>query len=476
MRIPTNESARQEPETTGDREALGGVVQQEKTEQQASEAAASCSASRPVESEPRPASGPQASSPKTRRGLLRKVLLAAGAALGAGALFKQTSGTAHADGIEGPTTFQTNDGRPAPLITAIVTPTENNPDESTGILCSGAVGLNAFTYGLTPPFFPAGGNPPVAVVATTDYGYGVYASASQSDPAIFGINDNSIGITGASSSGTAVYGQSSTGYGMHGASSAKVGVVGSSSNGTGVQGTSAIGIGVEGISNGSFPGVKGISQGGPGVEGIGNGTGTGVYGVSDTGSGVWGSSSTGVGVYASNPKGTAFLSYGSAKVVGNLQVTGSISKGGGSFLIDHPLDPENKELYHSFVESAEMKNIYDGVVVLDQRGEAVVSLPEWFGALNTDCRYQLTCLGGYAPVYIASEITKNQFTIAGGQAGLKVCWQITGVRQDRWAQQHRIPVEVEKPSEQRGLYHYPELYGQPVERGIHQVLIPINLP
>src|SRR5260370_52726 len=123
-----------------------------------------------------------------------------------------------------------------------------------------------------------------------------------------------------------------------------------------------------------------------------------------------------------------------------------------------------------------MKNIYDGVVVLDQRGEAVVSLPEWFGALNTDCRYQLTCLGGYAPVYIASEITKNQFTIAGGQAGLKVCWQITGVRQDRWAQQHRIPVEVEKPSEQRGLYHYPELYGQPVERGIHQRLIPINLP
>src|SRR5260370_29787551 len=179
---------------------------------------------------------------------------------------------------------------------------------------------------------------------------------------------------------------------MHGGSSAKVGVVGSRSNGTGVQGTSAIGIGVEGISNGSFPGVKGISQGGPGVEGIGNGTGTGVYGVSDTGSGVWGSSSTGVGVYASNPKGTAFLSYGSAKVVGNLQVTGSISKGGGSFLIDHPLDPENKELYHSFVESAEMKNIYDGVVVLEKgmvqfRSEKHTS--ELQSHLNLVCRLLL---------------------------------------------------------------------------------------
>jgi hypothetical protein len=149
-------------------------------------------------------------------------------------------------------------------------------------------------------------------------------------------------------------------------------------------------------------------------------------------------------------------------------VYGTLSKGGGSFLIDHPLDPANKSLYHSFVESPDMKNIYDGVVTLDANGRAVVTLPDWFGALNADFRYQLTCLGSSAPVYIVSEIENNQFTIAGGKTGLKVSWQATGIRQDPWAQKNRIPVEVDKPARQRGSYHYPEVYGQPKEKGIHQ--------
>jgi hypothetical protein len=51
---------------------------------------------------------------------------------------------------------------------------------------------------------------------------------------------------------------------------------------------------------------------------------------------------------------------------GNVSVSGSLSKGGGSFKIDHPLDPANKYLYHSFVESPDMKNIYDGVATLDE--------------------------------------------------------------------------------------------------------------
>jgi hypothetical protein len=44
------------------------------------------------------------------------------------------------------------------------------------------------------------------------------------------------------------------------------------------------------------------------------------------------------------------------------------------FRIDHPLDPANKYLNHSAVESPDMKNIYDGVVTLDADGEAVVEL------------------------------------------------------------------------------------------------------
>ena len=92
-----------------------------------------------------------------------------------------------------------------------------------------------------------------------------------------------------------------------------------------------------------------------------------------------------------------------------------------------------------------MKNIYDGVAVLDENGEATVTLPDWFEALNQDFRYQLTCIGGYAPVYVAGEISGNHFRIGGGRPALKVSWQVTGVRHDAYANEHRIPVEAEKP-------------------------------
>ena len=151
---------------------------------------------------------------------------------------------------------------------------------------------------------------------------------------------------------------------------------------------------------------------------------------------------------------------------GDVRVTGNLSKGGGSFKIDHPLDPTNKYLYHSFVESPDMMNIYNGNVVLGANGEAVVELPDWFGALNRDFRYQLTCIGGCAPVSIAAEISNNQFEIAGGKSGMKISWQVTGIRQDAWANAHRIQVEVEKPERERGYYIHPELYGAPEEKSI----------
>jgi len=139
---------------------------------------------------------------------------------------------------------------------------------------------------------------------------------------------------------------------------------------------------------------------------------------------------------------------------GNVTIVGTLSKGAGSFKIDHPLDPENKYLYHSFVESPDMMNIYNGNVILDERGEAVVLLPEWFEALNQEFRYQLTCLHGFAPVYIDEEISGNRFKIAGGKPGIKVSWQVTGIRHDAYASAHRIPVEEAKPAEERGTLLY----------------------
>ena len=186
------------------------------------------------------------------------------------------------------------------------------------------------------------------------------------------------------------------------------------------------------------------------VHGISHGSsGAGVAGINDA--------SGGIGVYGRQLISGSFA----GRFDGDVWVNGNLSKNGGSFKIDHPLDPSNKYLYHSFVESPDMKNIYDGVVTLDASGEAVVSMPEWFGALNRDFRYQLTCIGGFAPVYIAEEIANNQFKIGGGKLGMKVSWQVTGTRQDAWANAHRIPVEEVKPKDEHGTYLHPELFGAP---------------
>jgi hypothetical protein len=156
------------------------------------------------------------------------------------------------------------------------------------------------------------------------------------------------------------------------------------------------------------------------------------------------------------------------KFNGDVQVTGVLSKGGGSFKIDHPLDPENKYLSHSFVESPDMMNIYNGVVSLDNNGEAIVEMPEWFGALNRDFRYLLTAVGAPMPgLYIAEEMNNNRFKISGGMAGLRVSWQVTGIRQDAWANLNRIKVEEGKSEKERGYYLHPEAFGKDEERGVN---------
>ncbi len=150
----------------------------------------------------------------------------------------------------------------------------------------------------------------------------------------------------------------------------------------------------------------------------------------------------------------------------NLNVVGALSKGSGTFKIDHPLDPENRYLQHSFVESPEMLNIYRGRVELDAEGRAMVTLPEWFGALNRDYLYQLTAIGAPAPgLYVAREIEAGSFEIAGGQPGQPVSWQVTGNRADPYAEANRVEVESWKPQELRGSYLYPAAYGLPAERG-----------
>jgi hypothetical protein len=152
---------------------------------------------------------------------------------------------------------------------------------------------------------------------------------------------------------------------------------------------------------------------------------------------------------------------------GNVNIVGTLSKSAGAFTIDHPLDPQNRTLSHSFVESPDMMNVYNGNAILDAAGQAVVQLPDYFEALNQDFRYQLTPIGGFAPIYIAQEIENNRFQIAGGTAGLKVSWQVTGIRHDAYAEANRIVVEEDKPPGKRGTYLTPAAYGQPEEKGMY---------
>jgi hypothetical protein len=153
---------------------------------------------------------------------------------------------------------------------------------------------------------------------------------------------------------------------------------------------------------------------------------------------------------------------------GDVEVTGFLMKSGGGFKIDHPLDPGNRYLNHSFVESPDMKNVYDGIATLDERGEAVVELPNYLDAVNKDFRYQLTCVGGFAPVYVAEEISGNRFKIAGGEPGIKVSWLVTGIRKDPVAELNRIQVEVDKEPADLGRYLSPEAYGLGEEYGIYR--------
>jgi hypothetical protein len=113
-----------------------------------------------------------------------------------------------------------------------------------------------------------------------------------------------------------------------------------------------------------------------------------------------------------------------------------------------------------------MMNIYNGNVTTDGQGRAVVQLPEWFEALNRDFRYQLTVIGQFAQAIVASEMANHSFTIQTDKPNVKVSWQVTGIRQDAWANAHRIPVEELKPEKERGLYLHPELFGAPAENSI----------
>jgi len=133
---------------------------------------------------------------------------------------------------------------------------------------------------------------------------------------------------------------------------------------------------------------------------------------------------------------------GQTVTASNQTRVGALSKASGTFTIDHPLDPSGKILNHYFIEGPEMRNIYDGEATLDASGRAVVTLPDYFDALNRSPRIQLTGVGT-SDVYVAEEVGGNRFVI-GGKPGVKVYWQVTGERRDVSAEATRRMMPVEQ--------------------------------
>jgi hypothetical protein len=346
------------------------------------------------------------------------------------------------------------------------------------------------------------------------------ANEGNSGIAVEGNAPNGVGVLGAATlstgtaGGTGVQGTAQNGNGVLGTSVSAIGVVGSGGAG-GVQGNSGQGIGVSGSSTfGPAAGVFEITgrqssdpqNPNPALRVANHSTGpAGVFEIIEdrpdvplrspspailattpSNRGVAGifrnenasdfatpamlvsSRSRGGDCVLIDARATGLFSIGNpaGKFSGDVDVTGNLTASAKSFVIDHPLDPANSYLAHASVESSERANLYTGNVTLDDTGEADVTLPDWVEALNEDFRYQLTCIGGAAPVYVAQEVSEGHFRIAGGSPGMKVSWQLVGVRKDPWAQGHPLVVEEEKPPGDKGFYRHPEVIGQGPEKSV----------
>ncbi|BCM92150.1 hypothetical protein IAD21_04029 [Abditibacteriota bacterium] len=300
--------------------------------------------------------------------------------------------------------------------------------------------------------------------------YGIHAAAG-------------IGVYGLSPSGNGVWGESTNGIGVHGRHTSTSGttpaILGESNS------TAMNAAAVQGVITSTTPGsmsaaVRGINNGtntnGYGVYGSHAGTGSGVYGTSDSGTGTYGQTDTGDGVLGLAGTGTGVYGYsdsgyggyfvGDVRVQGDLTVTGNLSKFSGSFKIDHPLHPSTEYLSHSFVESPDMMNVYNGNIITNGKGEAWVTLPNYFQALNRDFRYQLTPIGQFAQAIVGQKIKGNHFLIRTDKPNVEVSWQVTGIRQDAYARAHRIAVEETKTGADQGKYLYPAGFGAGQEKQI----------
>jgi hypothetical protein len=130
---------------------------------------------------------------------------------------------------------------------------------------------------------------------------------------------------------------------------------------------------------------------------------------------------------------------GSASTNANVVIDGSLGKGSGSFLIDHPLESmtETHQLYHSFIEGPQADLIYRGKVEL-VNGKAAINIDEvsnmtegTFCSLNRDTQCFTTNETDWDSV--KGSVEGNILTIESQNASSSatISWMVVGERCDK---------------------------------------------
>jgi hypothetical protein len=128
---------------------------------------------------------------------------------------------------------------------------------------------------------------------------------------------------------------------------------------------------------GATSGEAFLGYGNDGVRGIGDSYG--VYGRTEASTGYAGYFEGGEGVY----------------INGDLEVTGTLSKGSGSFVQPHPFDP-TKEINYVMFEGRNHRVFFDGIAKLD-KGKAIIRVPPDFRLVSSEKRPLNVILTPFGP-------------------------------------------------------------------------------
>ena len=128
---------------------------------------------------------------------------------------------------------------------------------------------------------------------------------------------------------------------------------------------------------------------------------------------------------------------GDVNVQGDLGIVGAISKGSGSFKINHPLKPETHHLVHSFLEGPQADLIYRGKVEL-VNGQATVNVDTVAGM--TEGTFETLCTNVQCFTSNESDWDALKGNVVGNTLSIEcqnsastasVSWLVVGERKDQ---------------------------------------------